>query len=75
MVLPVQQVGLQGLPGLPVVVGQQGLQADLGPWQPPVLLVLLADQLGRLALPVLLEVDLVLQVADLGQLAGLAGQL
>ena len=70
--LPVQQVGLQGLLGLPVVVGQKVPQADLVPWEPPDLLALQRD---LHALPGLVEAGLAQQVADLGLLAELAGQL
>ena len=73
--LPVQQVGLQGLLGLPVVVGQKVPQVDLVLWEPPDLLGLLADQLDLLALPGLVEPGLAQRVADLDQLAELAGQL
>ena len=72
--LPVQQVGLQGLLGLPVVVGQEVAQADHVPWQPG-LLDLLADQLGLPALPGLLEADLAQLAAGLGPLVERAGQL
>ena len=74
LLLPVQLVGLQGLLGLPGVVDQEVLQADLVPWEPD-LLDLLAVRLDLPGLPDLLEVDLVRQAADLDQQAGLAGQL